>query len=457
MLDYPFDFSWEGVLLGCFVGFFIFKFLPWLCPFLVHAFRTFRATRQRREREKNKEKEKEGIRPISGWESKQAGLSLPVPSTYDFNTQAAHSGCCADQLYGSVSPPLFLSTIYKRGDDGSWPSRYVYSRANNPTRELLESTICRLEEGRTAFAFASGMAAAQSIIMSLSSPCHVIIPRDCYGGIATLLKHFHRWGLTHTAVDLTNLEEAEKVLEANPTQVVWCETTSNPGLEVVDIQKLAQITHKTNAFLAVDSTWTTSALVSPLALGADFVLHSCTKFMSGHSDAMAGIVVVGDAAVGRKNNMLIGSWQTSGGGVASPFDCFLILRGLMTLGLRMERSSENAKVVGEWLEKHPKIERVFYPGLKSHPGHYIACGQFKNGQFGGMMSFIVKGGLNSALKVCANTKIFTNATSLGSTESLLEPCAKMKAKCPPGMVRMSVGLESVGDLIADLGQALDSL
>ncbi len=368
-------------------------------------------------------------------------------------TLAVHAGHRIDPATGAVAPPIYLSTTFERQADGSYPQGYNYIRDNNPNREALETALSELEGGVAAVAFSSGSAATMSVFQALSPGDHVIAPLDAYSGTSSLLREiFTPWNLSVTFVDMTNPTEVQQALQPN-TQLVWVETPSNPMLKITDIAKISDIAHQANALCVCDNTWATPIAQSPLKRGADLVVHATTKYLGGHSDVMGGVAI---AKVEDDVFKRIKKIQTTGGAVASPFDCWLILRGIQTLPYRMRGHSENALKIATFLSEHPKVEAVHYPGLKQHPGHEIAASQMQ--LFGGMLSFQVKGGQEIAFAVAAKLKIFTRATSLGGVESLIEHRASVegaKTKTPENLLRVSVGLEHPDDLIEDLAQALE--
>jgi cystathionine gamma-synthase len=327
----------------------------------------------------------------------------------------------------------------------------MYSRNDNPNRKTLERGVSMLEAGEAAAAFASGTGATMSILQALSPGDHVLAHTDAYYGTSRLIREiFVRWGLQVDFVDMSDLAAVKKVLQPN-TKLVWAETPSNPLLKIVDLAALGEIAHDAGAIIACDNTWA-PVLQRPFDVGVDLILHSTTKYFGGHCDVMGGIVV---AKTDNEFFQRIRSIQYEGGAVPSPFDCWLILRGMRTLPWRMRAHSENAMKVAEFLARHARVERVHYPGLQSHPGHKIAAGQMS--AFGGMLSLEVKDGYNAAMSVAAKTKIFIRATSLGGVESLIEHRASIEGPgttSPEGLLRLSIGLENADDLVEDLDQAL---
>ena len=369
-----------------------------------------------------------------------------------FETLAVHAGHTTDPATGDVNPPIHLSTTFERAEDGTYPQGYVYARIGNPNRTALEECLAALEGGAGAGAFASGSAATMAVFQTLSPGDHVIAPNDVYHGTAQMLREiFAPWGLESTFVDMTELSMVEEAVRPN-TRLLWVETPSNPMLKVTDILKVSEIARRIGAACACDSTWATPALQRPLELGADLVVHATTKYLGGHSDVIGGAVVTkADSELFRKIRLV----QTSGGAVASPFDCWLVLRGIRTLPYRMRAHSENAARVASFLSRHSAVDVVHYPGLEDHPGHQIAARQMA--LFGGMASFQVKGGRDDAMRVAARARLFTRATSLGGTDSLIEHRASMEGpetRIPDNLLRLSIGLENADDLIEDLEQAL---
>jgi len=367
-------------------------------------------------------------------------------------TRAVHAGRAPERGTRDVTPAIHQSTTFQKADDGSLPGGYLYSRPNNPNRESLEQALASLEGGASALCFSSGSAATLGLLHALLPGDHVIAPDDAYYGTAILLNtHLRDWGLKSTLVDMRDPGAIERALTPQ-TKLIWAETPSNPMLHVTDIRALAGIARKAGALLAFDNTWATPLLQRPLEMGADVVMHSVTKYLSGHSDVLGGTLVF------RETNALfekVRGIQHEGGSVPSPFECWLTLRGLQTFPYRVRAHSENAQRVAEFLSRQPKIEAVHYPGLPSHPGHKIAASQMAS--FGGMMSIQVKGGQAEAFKLCASVKLFTHATSLGGAHSLIEHRASVEGpttKSPVNLLRLSIGLEHSDDLIEDLQQAL---
>jgi cystathionine gamma-synthase len=376
---------------------------------------------------------------------------LPKSIEMKIETLAVHAGHAIDPGTGAVSAPIHLSTTFERDIEGAYSRGFMYTRNNNPNRQALERGIGMLEGGQTAAAFGSGTAAAMALFHALSPGDHVLAHVDAYYGTSRLLRQiFLRWGLEADFVDMSNLDEVRKALRSK-TKLAWVETPSNPLLKVVDIAAVTEIIHNAGALCVCDNTWA-PVLQRPFDLGADLILHSTTKYFGGHCDVAGGIVIA------RSDNEFFQSVHTiqySGGAVPSPFDCWLILRGMRTLPWRMRAHSENAIRVAEFLAQHQRVERVHYPGLQSHPGHEIAKRQMS--MFGGMLSFEVTGGREAAMNVAAKTKIFIRATSLGGVESLIEHRASIEGAgttSPENLLRLSIGLENADDLIEDLDQAL---
>jgi cystathionine gamma-synthase len=367
-------------------------------------------------------------------------------------TQAVHAGRGADPGTGAVAAPIHLATTFTRAVDGSYPHGFIYARTNNPNREALEQCLCALEGGAGAAAFASGSAATAAIFQVLAPGNHVIAPHDVYHGTGRLLREqFARWGLETTFVDMTDPRQIDAAVRPN-TRLIWIETPSNPLLKITDIARVAQIAHAAGALCVCDSTWATPIAQRPLDLGADLVMHSTTKYLSGHSDVTGGIVVARtDEDVFDRLRQV----QQIGGAVPSPFECWLVLRGIATLPYRMRAHAENATRVATYLRGHPGVEVVHYPGLVEHPGHDIAARQMALA--GGMISVQVRGDQARAMAVAARVQLFTRATSLGGVESLIEHRASIEGpgtRTPENLLRLSIGLEHADDLIADLDQAL---
>jgi cystathionine gamma-synthase len=386
-------------------------------------------------------------------------VSSEQSGKHGFETRAIHAGYEPDPTTGAVIPPIYATSTYKQDGVGGMRNGYEYSRSGNPTRTALEANLAALEEGERGFAFASGLAAEDTLLRALARPGdHVVIPDDAYGGTYRLVDKVARpWGLEHTPAPVSDVDAVRAAVRPGATKLVWVETPTNPLLSIGDIEALAGVAHEAGALLVVDNTFASSYLQQPLTLGADVVVHSTTKYAGGHSDVVGGALVVRDLEVAEQ----LAFFQNSIGGVAGPFDSWLVLRGLRTLALRMERHCDNAELVAAHLAAHPAVAEVIYPGLESHPGHAVAARQMK--RFGGIVSFRVAAGEQAALDLCAATELFTLGESLGGVESLIEHPGRMthasvagtELEVPGDLVRLSVGIETGGDLIADLDQALE--
>jgi cystathionine gamma-synthase len=369
-----------------------------------------------------------------------------------FETLAVHSGGEPDKETGAVSPPIHLATTFQHGPAGERRAGFEYLREGNPTQERLETMLAALEGGDAALAFASGMAAIAAALESLPAGAHVIIPDDCYTGLRVFCAEFlPERGKRATAVDMADLD-AVRAAMTPATKMIWAETPSNPQVKVVDIAGLAAIAKSAGALLACDNTFATPALQRPLVLGADLSMHSTTKYFGGHSDVLGGALVFA-----RRDAFFddVAHRRHVTGGVISPFNAWLVLRGARSLPARMAWHCRNARTIAEFLSTHPAVEAVHYPGLATHPGHALAAKQMSD--FGGMLSFRVRGGRDAALRVAGKLQLIINATSLGGCESLIEHRASVEGAnpvSPQNLLRFSVGLESVDDLIADLRQAL---
>jgi len=374
-----------------------------------------------------------------------------VASDMKIETLAVHAGHGVDPATGAVAAPIYLSTTFERDIEGTYSRGFMYTRNNNPNREALERGISVLEGGAAAAAFGSGTGATMSIFQALAPGDHVLAHIDAYYGTSRLIREiFLRWGLEADFVDMSDLAAVKKALKPS-TKLAWAETPSNPLLKVVDLGAVSEIVRGAGALFVCDNTWA-PVLQRPFDLGADLILHSTTKYFGGHCDVLGGIVV---AKMEDDFFQRIRSIQYEGGAVPSPFDCWLILRGMRTLPWRMRAHSENAMKVAGFLASHPQVARVHYPGLQSQPGHEIAARQMSS--FGGMLSFEVKDGRDAAMSVTAKTKIFIRATSLGGVESLIEHRASIEGPgttSDEGLLRLSIGLENADDLIEDLDQAL---
>ncbi|MFG2650190.1 cystathionine gamma-synthase [Streptomyces sp. NPDC048436] len=378
-------------------------------------------------------------------------------SSQSFETVAIHAGNTADPLTGAVVPPIYQVSTYKQDGVGGLRGGYEYSRSANPTRTALEENLAALEGGSRGLAFASGLAAEDCLLRTLLGPGdHVVIPNDAYGGTFRLFaKVVSRWGVEWSVAD-TSDPAAVRAALTDRTKAIWVETPSNPLLGITDIAAVAQVAKDAGVRLVVDNTFASPYLQQPLALGADVVVHSLTKYMGGHSDVVGGALVVNDPELGEE----LAYHQNAMGAVAGPFDAWLVLRGIKTLAVRMDRHSENATKIAEMLTRHARVTRVLYPGLPEHPGHETAAKQMK--AFGGMVSFQVAGGEEAAVAVCDRSKLFTLGESLGGVESLIEHPGRMThasvvgsaLEVPGDLVRLSVGIEAADDLMADLQQAL---
>ena len=377
--------------------------------------------------------------------------------THGFATRAIHAGQDPDPTTGSVIVPIHATSTYAQDGVGGTRGGYEYSRTGNPTRTALEECLAALENGRFARAFGSGMAATDVTLRAICRPGdHVVIPNDAYGGTFRLVdKVLSGWGVQHTPVALSDVDAVRAACRPE-TKIIWVETPTNPLLNIADIAALAGVAHEIGAKLVVDNTFASPYLQQPLELGADVVLHSMTKYLGGHSDVVGGAVITSDEELAGQVAFL----QNSAGATLGPFDAWLTLRGIKTLAVRMERHSDNAERVVEFLTGHPQVSRVLYPGLPAHPGHEIAAKQMR--RFGGMISFTVIGGPEAALAVCAGTRLFTLAESLGGVESLIEHPGRMThastagslLEVPDDLIRLSVGIEDATDLIDDLRTAL---
>jgi cystathionine gamma-lyase len=376
-----------------------------------------------------------------------------------FGTIAIHAGQKPDPVYGSICTPIFQTSTFVQKSPGVVVEDYDYSRAANPTRTALEQNLAGLEGGKHGICFSSGLASIAAVIHLLKSGDHAILNDDVYGGTYRLFdKVFQQMGIKYSMVDMNNPAALQAAFTPN-TKLVWIETPTNPKLKIVDIKAVADIAHKNKALLAVDNTFATPYLQRPLELGADIVSHSSTKYLGGHSDLIGGALVCNDAELGKQLHFI----QKAVGAVPSPLECFMILRSTKTLHVRMKTHCENAKKVAEFLNSHSKIEKVMFPGLPSDPGHAVAKKQMKD--FGGMVTCIIKGGIENSRKMLERVKVFSLAESLGGVESLIDhPAIMTHASIPKemreaqgisdGLVRLSVGIEECDDLIADLKQAL---
>lgn len=377
---------------------------------------------------------------------------------YGFDTRAIHAGQDPDPTTGAVAPPIYATSTYAQDGVGGLRSGYEYSRSGNPTRTALEECLAALEGGVRGLAFASGLAAEDTLIRAIAKPGdEVLLPDDAYGGTFRQFAQLHtRWGITSTPVAITDTEAVAAAITPGKTTVVWLETPTNPLLNIADIAAISEVAHAAGARVVVDNTFATPYLQQPLALGADVVVHSTTKYCGGHSDVVGGALITDDAELGEQL-----AWhQNAIGGVAGPFDSWLVLRGLKTLGVRMDRHCDNAERIAAFLQDHSAVSEVLYPGLASHPGHDVAAKQMRG--FGGMVSFRVAAGEQAAVDACGRTAVFTLGESLGGVESLIEHPGRMThmsvagtaLEVPSDLVRLSVGIENVEDLLADLDAAL---
>jgi cystathionine gamma-synthase len=377
--------------------------------------------------------------------------------TFGFETLAIHAGQEPEPRTGAVVPPIYQTSTYAQDAVGSPRLGYEYSRTANPTRDALQDCLAALEGGRRGLAFASGLAAEDTLLRTVCKPGdHVVIPNDAYGGTYRLFARVaERWGLQWTVAHVSDVDSVRAAVRPQ-TRIVWVETPTNPLLGVADLAALAAIAHDSGAILAVDNTFASPYLQQPLAHGADVVIHSTTKYVGGHSDVVGGALVTNDDALGDE----LAYHQNAMGAVSGPFDAWLTLRGVKTLGVRMDRHCDNAERVVEFLTGHPKVAQVLYPGLPEHPGHEVAAKQMR--RFGGMVSFRAAGDEEAAVAICNRAKLFVLGESLGGVESLIEHPARMThasaagspLEVPGDLVRLSVGIETVDDLVADLEQAL---
>ena len=376
-----------------------------------------------------------------------------------FNTKTIHGGQEHDKAYGAVMPPIYQTSTYAQSTPGGHKG-FEYSRTHNPTRKALENAFASIENGKHGLAFASGMAAIDTVIKLLKPGDEVISTNDLYGGSYRLFtKVFSKYGIKFHFIGMENADKIASYVNEN-TKLIWVETPTNPMMNIIDIKAAAEVAKANNILLGVDNTFATPYLQRPLDLGADIVMHSATKYLGGHSDVVMGALIVKDDNLAEELAFL----QNSSGGVPGPQDSFLMLRGIKTLHVRMQRHSENGKVVAEYLASHPKIDKVYWPGFESHPNHDVAKAQMDD--FGGMISFVTKGNnYEEAIKIVERLKVFTLAESLGGVESLAgHPASMTHASIPKeerektgvvdSLIRLSVGIEDVDDLIADLEQAI---
>ena len=378
--------------------------------------------------------------------------------THDFATRAIHAGQAPDPTTGSVIPPIYQTSTFVQDGVGNFRNGYEYARGGNPTRTSLETLLADLEGASHAFSFSSGLAGEDTLLRAILKPGdRIVMGNDVYGGTHRLVNRvLVPWGIRLDTVELTDLDAVRSIL-ADGAAVLWVETPSNPLMKISDIAALAELGHAAGAVVVVDNTFASPYLQNPLALGADVVTHSTTKYLGGHSDVLGGGVVTSNAEIAEK----VGFLQFAVGAVSGPMDAWLTTRGIKTLAVRVERHSANALAIAEALVGHPALERVYYPGLADHPGHAIAARQMRG--FGGMLSFTLKGGADAALKVVSSTEVFLLAESLGGVESLIGYPSEMthasvrgtELEVPDNLVRLSVGIEGVNDLVADILQALE--
>ena len=377
-----------------------------------------------------------------------------------FNTIAIHAGQEFDPTTGAVIPPIYQTSTYVQDGIGGLRGGYEYSRGGNPTRTSLETMLAALEGGKHGLSFASGLAAEDSLLRAILAPGdHVVLGNDVYGGTHRLISRVHgAWGVRNTTVEMSDLAAVEAAIIPGETKILWVETPSNPLMKISDIAALAQIGHRHGVIVVVDNTFASPALQQPLALGADVVVHSTTKYLGGHSDVIGGGLVINDDELAEKTKFI----QFAAGPVSAPLDAWLTVRGIKTLAVRMERHSSNALTIARYLDTHPAIEKVYYPGLESHPGHELAKTQMS--AFGGMLSLAFRGGESAARRFAESMHLFQLAESLGGVESLVNYPSEMthasvrgtELEVATNIVRLSVGIEDIDDLLADLERALPS-
>jgi cystathionine gamma-synthase len=388
-------------------------------------------------------------------------IDIVTDDQHAFSTRAIHAGQDFDPTTGSVVPPVYMTSTFVQDGIGGFRGGYEYARAANPTRDSLQELLASLEGGLKAFSFASGLAAEDTLLRAVLSPGdHIVMGNDVYGGTHRLVNRvFVPWGVSLSTVDMSDLDAVRAAIRPDATKVLWVETPSNPLMKISDIAALAGIAKEFGALVVVDNTFASPYLQRPLALGADVIVHSTTKYLGGHSDVVGGALVVNDPALAEK----VGFLQFAVGAVSGPMDAWLTVRGIKTLAVRLERHSLNAQAIAERLVGHPKLEAVYYPGLPGHPGHDVAAKQMR--AFGGMLSVAVAGGAAAARKFAETTTLFQLAESLGGVESLIGYPSEMthasvrgtELEVPENVVRLSVGIEDVDDLTADLVEALDRL
>ena len=376
-----------------------------------------------------------------------------------FNTKTIHGGQIKEKAYGAVMPPIYQTSTYSQKSPGEH-SGYEYSRTQNPTRHALERSIASLENAKYGLAFSSGLSAIDAIMKLFSPGDEIISTNDLYGGSYRLFeKVFKKFGLKFVFTDLRNLNEIENLISSK-TKLIWVETPTNPMINIVDIEGLSKICKTNNLLLAVDNTFSTPFLQKPIDLGADIVMHSATKFLAGHSDVILGLLALSNEKLAEKLFFM----QNSSGAICGPMDSFLTLRGIKTLHVRMQRHCENARVIANYLKKHDKVDNVYWPGFENHPNHNIAKSQMND--FGGMISFTVKGNFDLVKRITSSFKVFTLAESLGGVESLVNhPATMTHASIPKeerdkigitdNLIRLSVGIEDISDLVDDIEQAIN--
>ncbi|KAB1914814.1 cystathionine gamma-synthase [Micromonospora sp. AMSO31t] len=378
--------------------------------------------------------------------------------SHGFETLAIHAGQDPEARTGAVIPPIYQTSTYAQDAVGAPREGYEYSRSGNPTRDALQECLAALEGGPVGLAFASGLAAEDTLLRTVCKPGdHVVIPDDAYGGTYRLFaKVAERWGLEYTPARVSDPDAVRAAIRPGATRIIWVETPTNPLLGIADIAALAAVAHDAGALLVVDNTFASPYLQQPIAFGADVVVHSTTKYIGGHSDVVGGALVAADRTLGEE----LRYHQNAMGAINGPFDAWLTLRGIKTLGVRMDRHCDNAERIAAYLDGHAKVAQVIYPGLPAHPGHEVAAKQMR--RFGGMISFRAAGGEEHAVDICNRAKLFVLAESLGGVESLIEHPGRMThasaagspLEVPGDLVRLSVGIETVDDLLADLEQAL---
>lgn len=374
-------------------------------------------------------------------------------------TLTIHTGNHGEPTTGAVIPPIILSTTFERAEDGTFvDGRDIYARASNPNRRMLEEKLAVLEGGTEAIAFSSGQAATMSVFHALGTNSHVILPDDIYYGTRYMIESlYNHWGMSCTPVDMTDLNQIKKAIRKD-TKLIWIETPSNPSLKITDISEVVKLAKSKNILVGCDNTWATPYFTRPFDFGVDIIMHSTTKYFGGHSDVLSGCIIVNENCPSELKAR-IRNFQTTGGVIPSPFDCWLLFRSLATFAVRMPVHASNAMKLATFLEGFPQIEKVNYPGLKSNDYHKVAKKQMNNG-FGGMMSILVKGGQEAALKLTANLQLVKHATSLGGVETLIEHRKSAEGAhsvSPDNLLRISVGIENTEDLIEDFRQALEKL